>query len=201
MVQVQFPNTYTPAAPRPINDRSMTRTDWTGEISGMPETAGMQTSGMQTAAGMQTVDGMQGAPGMQGQAYAPSGAQNSLAMRDSRARGPLEMSTGLPRETIDSPITLDEARAGSLKTMLGKNLGAFVSATFLMGTQGTVTWDGILYDVGNDFMTIYQEGRDRYIVSDIYSLKYIEFYDTRRREMCDQMMGSLSMENGLPNGQ
>ena len=39
-------------------------------------------------------------------------------------------------------------------------------------------------------MTIYQAVRDRYIVSDIYSLKFIEFYDTRRREMCDRIMQS-----------
>ena len=61
-------------------------------------------------------------------------------------------------------------------------------ATFLIGTQGTVTWEGVLYEVGNDFVTIYQEGRDRYIVCDIYSLKYMEFYDTRRRELCDAML-------------
>ena len=39
-------------------------------------------------------------------------------------------------------------------------------------------------------MTIYQEGRDRYIVSDIYSLKFIEFYDTRCRDICDQVLRS-----------
>ena len=44
-------------------------------------------------------------------------------------------------------------------------------------------------------MTIYQAGRDRYIVSDIYSLKFIEFYDTRRREMCDRIMQSNWQES------
>ena len=48
----------------------------------------------------------------------------------------------------------------------------------------------VLYDVGNDYMTIYQEGRDRYIVSDIYSLKFIEFYDTRCQDICDQVLRS-----------
>ena len=39
--------------------------------------------------------------------------------------------------------------------MLARNEGSYVVATFLVGTQGTVSWEGILYDVGNDFITIY----------------------------------------------
>lgn len=72
--------------------------------------------------------------------------------------------------------------------MLNRYIGAYVVATFLVGTQGTVSWEGVLFDVGNDFVTIYQEARDRYIVTDIYSLRYIEFYDTRRREMCEVLL-------------
>lgn len=100
----------------------------------------------------------------------------------------LYMSHGMPSEVIESPTDRDEAFLGSLKAMLLRNKGNYIVATFLIGTQGTVTWEGILYEVGNDFVTIYQEGRDRYIVCDIYSLKYMEFYDTRRREMCDAML-------------
>ncbi len=45
------------------------------------------------------------------------------------------------------------------------------------------------------FITIYQPGRERYIVTDIYVLKYIEFYDTRRREQCEAML----KQNGFWN--
>lgn len=79
--------------------------------------------------------------------------------------------------------------------MLKENVGNYVVATFLVGTQSTTSWEGILYDVGNDYMTIYQEGRDRYIVSDIYSLKFIEFYDTRCRDICDEVLRSGWMPN------
>ena len=61
-------------------------------------------------------------------------------------------------------------------------------ASFLVGTQNLVTWEGILYEVGNDYVTIYQQGRDRYIVGDIYSLKVMEFYDIERREACEEML-------------
>ena len=109
----------------------------------------------------------------------------------------LDMKNDLPTEVIDAPTTVGEAQAGSWKALLSRNLGNFVVATFLIGTQGTVAWEGILYDVGNNYLTIYQAGRDRYIVCDIYSLKYIEFYDTNRRQMCDEL---LRQRGWQPNG-
>ena len=100
----------------------------------------------------------------------------------------LEMQNHVPDEVITSPTTMSEAYVGSLKAMLARNTGNYIVATFLIGTQGTVSWEGILFDVGNDYVTIYQEPRDRYIVCDIYSLKYMEFYDTRRRELCNELL-------------
>jgi hypothetical protein len=94
----------------------------------------------------------------------------------------------LPSEVIESPTTTDEAYRGSMKSMLGRNIGNYIVATFLIGTQGTISWEGVLYEVGNDYIIIYQQSRDRYIVGDIYSLKYVEFYDTRRREMCETIL-------------
>lgn len=110
----------------------------------------------------------------------------------------LDMKNDLPTEVIDAPTTVGEADAGSWKAMLSRNLGNFVVATFLIGTQGTVAWEGVLYDVGNNYLTIYQAGRDRYIVCDIYSLKYIEFYDTSRRQMCDELL--RQQQGWQPNG-
>ena len=45
-----------------------------------------------------------------------------------------------------------------------------------------------MFDVGNDYLTIYQEARDRYIVSDYYSLKFVEFYDIQRRQRCAELL-------------
>lgn len=104
----------------------------------------------------------------------------------------LDMKNNLPQEVLESPTTVQEAYKGSLRAMLARNVGNYIVATFLVGTQSTVSFEGVLYDVGNDYMTIYQSGRDRYIVSDIYSLKYLEFYDTQRRAVCD----ALLRENG-----
>lgn len=120
--------------------------------------------------------------------------------------GGLQMQNNLPTEVIESPTTVNEAYLGSLKATLLRNRGNFIVATFLIGTQNTVSWEGILYEVGNDYVTIYQPGRDRYVVTDMYSLKYMEFYDTRRRQMCDELLeqrgmgGSMSsMGNNMGN--
>ena len=75
-----------------------------------------------------------------------------------------------------------------MNAMLSQNIGNYVVVTFLVGTQGLVNWEGILYEVGNNYLTIYQESRDRYIVADIYSVKFVEFYDTQRRKLCDSLI-------------
>ena len=54
----------------------------------------------------------------------------------------LDMKNDLPTEVIDAPTTVGEAEAGSWKAMLSRNLGNFVVATFLIGTQGTVVLNG-----------------------------------------------------------
>ena len=102
--------------------------------------------------------------------------------------GTLDLQTHQPLEVIEAPTSMNEAFLGSLKSMLLRNRGSFVTATFLIGTQGTAVWEGIRYEVGNDHIVVYQPGRQRYIACDLYSLKYIEFYDTRRQEMCDNIL-------------
>ena len=65
--------------------------------------------------------------------------------------------------------------------------------------------------MGNDYLTIYQESRDRYIVSDYYSLKFIEFYDIQRRRRCAELLredgwqsngisDSMGMSGGMGGG-
>lgn len=146
--------------------------DWSGEISPL----------------------VQEAPPSAGHPPANAGrAMDRLVPAEERSPWPvgrLDLRNGLPAEMITDPVSTEEVYRGSLKAMLLRYVGTYVVATFLVGTQNTVSWEGVLYDVGNDYMTIYQEGRDRYIVSDIYSLKFIEFYDTCCREICDEYLRS-----------
>lgn len=90
---------------------------------------------------------------------------------------PSPLPSGMTGSVILNPQSQQDVYRGSLKATLLRNIGNHIVASFLMGTQHVVTWDGILYDVGNDYLTIYQDTRDRYIVGDFYSLKFAEFYD------------------------
>lgn len=114
--------------------------------------------------------------------------------------GSLDLETHQPIEVIEAPTSSSEAFLGSMKSMLLRNRGSFVTATFLIGTQGTTTWEGILHDVGNDHIIIFQPGRQRYIACDIYSLKYIEFYDTRERDACAQLLRQTGLNGGMDQG-
>lgn len=111
--------------------------------------------------------------------------------------GTLDLESHQPIEVVEAPATVSEAFLGSMKSMLHRNRGNFVAATFLIGTQGTTIWEGILHDVGNDYLIIFQPGRQRYIACDIYSLKYIEFYDTRQQEVCERLLRENEIKNPI----
>ena len=146
--------------------------DWSGEISPLP-----------------TAPTTPEAPGRSVTGAGRSMERLSTAEELGRApMGTLDLRNGLPSEVITDPVSVEEAYQGSLKAMLSRYVGSYIVATFLVGTQNTVSWEGILFDVGNDYLTIYQEARDRYIVSDYYSLKFIEFYDVERRRRCAELL-------------
>ena len=186
MMRVQ--NTYTPAAPAQTGSgRQTPRMDWSTEI---------------TPAGQRQHPAMVGT----------ESGRNTTGMTSPAAVTPPELSdmgNNLPEEVIQAPTSVGEAYLGSWKALLSRYEGSYVVATFLVGTQNTVSWEGILFDVGNDYLTIYQEARDRYIVSDYYSLKFVEFYDIQRRQRCTQLLRedgwqsnglSDSMADGMSGG-
>ena len=178
---VQYPNTDATAATRGSMTRPMNgMMDWNNEVT--PEQGMVLQGGGYNRA--QNSSAMQNA--MQ------SGMQGGSMMQP---RSQLDMRNTVSDEVIEAPISVSEAHLGSLKAMLQRNRGNYIVATFLIGTQNTVSFEGVLYEVGNDFVTIYQEGRDRYVVVDMYSLKYMEFYDTQRRELCDQVLRERDWQN------
>lgn len=172
------------------------RMDWSGEISAPQSSAPSQ------------VPGQPPAPASVPDPSSPPAQSSGLAMAQVPAgrnefegsSGTLDMQTHQPMEVIESPTSTNEAFLGSMKAMLLRNRGSFVTATFLIGTQGTATWEGILHDVGNDHIIIFQPGRQRYIACDIYALKYIEFYDTRERDACAQLLQQSGLNSGMNQG-
>lgn len=115
-----------------------------------------------SAAGMASGSAMAAPTGMTSPAAPPDGAVNN-------------MRHGLSEEVIGSPVTVEEAFQGSMRGMLSREIGAYIAATFLMGNGELVRWEGRLYEVGNNYIVIYQQEIGRYVVGDINSLRFVEF--------------------------
>lgn len=62
--------------------------------------------------------------------------------------------------------------------ILAANLGAYVLIQFLIGSASVVDKEGYLYAVGANFVTIYEPLDDRYVVCDLYSVKFVTIYNT-----------------------
>ena len=187
----RLPNTYGASMPQMMEqNRQRMAGDWSGEIRRTPVEPIRQTpagsSSLPGTGGLVSQGGMAGPAGLSG----PRGSVPELE----------DMDNDLPVEVITAPTSTQEAYIGSWKALLSRYEGSYVVATFLVGTQNTISWEGILFDVGNDYLTIYQESRDRYIVSDYYSLKFIEFYDIQRRRRCAELLQEDGWQSGGMSG-
>lgn len=78
-------------------------------------------------------------------------------------------------EMLENPQSVNEAYLTSWKSLLARNLGRRVVVSFLVGTQNTVVARGILYEIGSDYIVLYQPDQDSYITADLYSVKFVEF--------------------------
>ena len=81
--------------------------------------------------------------------------------------------------TIEDPAGRRDVTNSSIRGLLARNLGYYVVASFLMGTQQAIQWEGILASVGNDYLVIYQPDQNRFVSGDIYSLKFVEFHENQ----------------------
>ena len=85
-------------------------------------------------------------------------------------------------------IPSDEANAlrGNIQQVLLENIGLFVSIDFLIGAATLVTKQGILYSVGVSFLVLYDPAQGTYMVCDLYSAKFVTFFDPGNASRQDQ---------------
>lgn len=67
----------------------------------------------------------------------------------------------------------------NILAILQNNVGYYVVCDFLIGTDGLYTKEGILYSAGVNFLTLFNPQNRTYTVCDIYSLKFITFYNSK----------------------
>lgn len=115
-------------------------------------------------------------PGMNGSE--PLGGISSAAAQSQRMKNPVSMAH------THAPVSAEEAYQASLRSLLDRNIGYFVVATFLTGANQAVTWQGILHSVGSDYIVLYQPDYERYISGDLYSLKFVQFHNVKGVPYC-----------------
>ena len=138
----------------------------------------MQKNGM----GMSPVQGdtnlIQGSISpMQGGMTPMQTSQSNMALIPQRPDHIMLRQEGI--ETIEDPAGRRDLTNSSIRGLLARNLGYYVVASFLMGTQQAIQWEGILASVGNDYLVIYQPDQNRFVSGDIYSLKFVEFHENQ----------------------
>lgn len=106
------------------------------------------------------------------------GSISSAAAQSQRMKNPVDM------EGTHMPADANEAYQASLRSLLNRNVGYFVVATFMLGPQQSVTWQGILHTVGSDYIVLYQPDYERYISGDLYSLKFVQFHNVKGIPYC-----------------
>ena len=142
------------------------------------EQAAQAAQTVQNAQAVQNTQAAGAAPiqGMNGENY-PGGISSAEA-QSQRMKNPVNMSdTHMPPDS-------ETAYQASLRSLLDRNVGYFVVATFMNSPNQPVTWQGILHSVGSDYVVIYQPDYERYVSGDLYSLKFVQFHNVKGIPYC-----------------
>ena len=78
--------------------------------------------------------------------------------------------------TVPSGMGYD-AYQGSLQQIMRDNVGQYVDVEFLIGTGSLTLRSGILYAVGVSYIVLYDRQKERYMICDLYSIKFVTIYD------------------------
>ena len=78
--------------------------------------------------------------------------------------------------TVTSGIGYD-AYQGSIQQIMRDNIGEYMDVEFLIGTGGLTTRSGILSNVGVSYIVLYDRQNDRYMICDLYSIKFVTIYN------------------------
>lgn len=82
----------------------------------------------------------------------------------------------------------NQVDASTFQERMATAKGRFVVIEFLIGTTNMVTRNGILYDVGNSYIVLYDPCRGTYTSCDLYSIKFITVYEEGKpsaEEICN----------------
>lgn len=96
-----------------------------------------------------------------------------------RGYGGVSVSDGAPMILNGVAAGSDGVSLGTWKELLARNVGRSCVVSFLIGTQGTVTAEGTLLEVGTDYLVLRRTARQGYLSADLYAVKFVEFRGER----------------------
>lgn len=106
-----------------------------------------------------------------------AGAQGNAGMQAQGGTDASRFQHGLSAQVIGNPVSVEEAYLGSMQAMLAREIGAYIGAVFIIGTGQMLRSEGRLTEVGNNYIVIYQQDRNRYVAGDLNSLRFVEFFE------------------------
>lgn len=109
------------------------------------------------------------------QGIAPSAAAGSRMQGAVQGGGRPDESLGPLPSAIPGVSSAEQLLHSSWKSLMARNVGRSVLVSFLVGTQKTVVARGILYEVGSDYIALYQPERQSYVSADLYAIRFMEF--------------------------
>ncbi len=176
MQQLSHQNQLPPAAPDETG--YYMPADPTGDswVYGDPGLTGGQIPSQPPSSGQTPPTPQAPIPGMNG--GEALGGVSSAAAQSQRMKNPVDMAH------THMPAGAEDAYQASLRSLLNRNVGYFIAATFLIGPNQPVTWQGILHTVGSDYIVLYQPDYERYISGDLYSLKFVQFHNVKGVPYC-----------------
>lgn len=88
---------------------------------------------------------------------------------------------------------------GSIQQVLQENVGKYVIVEFLIGTTGLTIRQGMLYHVAAQFLVLYDEFETRFVVCDIFSVKFVTFLEARSDTRYPPMDQSAAQSSASPD--
>ncbi|MBR2500725.1 MAG: hypothetical protein IKL09_00145 [Clostridia bacterium] len=96
--------------------------------------------------------------------------------------------------------TPDPEDQDTFAEILSANIGAYVLIQFLIGTGSLVDKEGYLYAVGQNFVTIYEPLDDRYVVCDLYTVKFVSIFNSLPQGSSMRTNNSMNNMQNSTNG-
>ena len=105
-----------------------------------------------------------------------------------------ESSISMPEAMYPPAAEQNGVDPESIQEIIALSVGRYVVVEFLIGTQNIVRREGVLTAVGTSWLVLYDESNGTSVVCDMYSVKFVIYFDPGARP--DQRMNGGSGVNG-----